>query len=119
MQKLSDLQFLPLDKEAQPLQGKTLEELVGRLSNWEIVNYGGSDALYKTYKVRNFLDAQKLACKLGELAEQYNHHPILSYTWGRLEVYWFTHSLKGVHTNDIVMAQETELLAHKSHLLLS
>lgn len=119
MQKISELQFSPIGANAQSLGGEQLKELVGQLAGWEITNYGGSDALYKTYRVKNFVDAQNLAGKLGEIAEQYNHHPILSYTWGQLEVYWYTHSLKGIHTNDIVLAQETETIANKSSLLSS
>lgn len=119
MEKISQLKFLAIEKNTQPVKGKALEAMVSQLENWEVVDYGGSDALYKTYKLKNFLDAQKLAAKLGLLAEKYSHHPILSYTWGKLEVYWFTHSLQGVHTNDIVLAQQTEALAQKSGLLIS
>ena len=117
MQNIFGLQFLPVDAKAQILTGERLEDLVQQLSGWEITDYGGRDALYKTYKVKNFLDAQNLACKLGNMAEQYNHHPLLSYTWGQLEVYWYTHSLGGIHTNDIFLAQETENIANKSSLL--
>ena len=116
MEKISQLKFLPIEKNTQPLKNKALTAMVSQLKNWEVVDYGGSEALYKAYELKSFLDAQKLAVKLGELAEKYNHHPILSYTWGKLEVYWFTHSLKGIHTNDIVLAQETEALAQESGL---
>ncbi len=63
------------------------------------------------------MDAQKLACVTGDLAEQFNHHPILSYTWGKLEVYWYTHSLKGVHWNDLLLASNTDKEASESNLL--
>ena len=66
----------------------------------------------------NFIDAQKLAKKFGALAESYNHHPIISYTWGKLEVYWFTHSLKGIHLNDVFLAAQTEKVARSSKLLV-
>ncbi len=118
MKKISDLSFQPVSQDDKILSGKELTSLVEQLDNWELADYGGSKALYKSFRVQNFIDAQNLACITGELAEKFNHHPILSYTWGKLEVYWFTHSLKGVHKNDIVLAAKTEQAAQDSKLLL-
>lgn len=117
MKKISDLEFKPVNQDDEPLEGEELEKMLGQLHDWELVDYGGSNALYKSFRVNNFIDAQKLACVTGDLAEKFNHHPILSYTWGKLEVYWYTHSLKGVHWNDIYMAKNTDSAAEESKLL--
>lgn len=118
MKKISDLSFRPVKQDDKLLAESDLTELVEQLENWEITHFGGSSSLYKLFRVQNFTDAQKLAIIIGEIADKFNHHPILSYTWGKLEVYWFTHSLKGVHSNDIVLAAETEKFSRDSKLLL-
>ena len=118
MKTISDLKFTAVAKGDKVLSGKKLEDLVSQLDNWEITDYGGSDALYKVYQLGNFIDAQRLAKKFGVLAESYDHHPIISYTWGKLEVYWFTHSLKGIHLNDVFLADQTEKIAQNSKLLV-
>ncbi len=117
MKKISDLEFKEVGKKDKILAGKQLESFVQQMEHWEVTGLGGSESLYKMYRVNNFVSAQKLAQMFGDLAEKYNHHPIISYTWGKLEVYWYTHSLKGIHQNDIFMAQKTEDIACSSKLL--
>ena len=117
MKKLSELEFKPVNQDDKVLNDEEIQGMLMQLDNWELVDYGGSHALYKSYRLNNFIDAQKIACITGELAEKFNHHPIISYTWGKCEIYWFTHSLKGVHWNDIFMAANTDTEAHKSKLI--
>ncbi len=117
MKKISELEFKPISQDDKVLSEEELEEFLQQLDNWELIDYGGSHALYKSFKVKNFINAQKLACLTGDLAEKFNHHPILSYTWGKLEVYWFTHSMKGVHWNDLLLALNTDKAATESKLL--
>ncbi|RYZ79057.1 MAG: 4a-hydroxytetrahydrobiopterin dehydratase, partial [Moraxellaceae bacterium] len=45
---------------------------------------------------------------IGELAENFNHHPALLTEWGKVTVTWWTHKIKGLHENDLIMAAKTE-----------
>ena len=117
MQKITELKFKSVGQDDKLLEGDDLNDCLRQLDSWEDADYGGSTSLYKAYKLKDFKTAQKLAVVVGNLAEKYKHHPILSYTWGKLEVYWFTHSIKGVHINDVFMASETDKEIKKSKLL--
>lgn len=117
MKQISELEFKPISPDDEVISEEDLNKLIQQLDQWELVDYGGSNALYKSFRVDNFIDAQNLACITGDLAEQFNHHPILSYTWGKLEVYWFTHSMKGVHWNDLLLASNTDKAALESNLM--
>ena len=54
MKKISDLKFMPVAKGDKVLSGKKLDDLVSQLDNWELTDYGGSDALYKVYQLGQF-----------------------------------------------------------------
>ena len=54
--------------------------------------------------------AQALAFtnKVGELAEAEDHHPAILTEWGLVTVTWWTHKVKGLHRNDLIMASKTD-----------
>lgn len=87
---LTEDQFAPLLAE---LEGWTVED--GR-------------HLRKTYRLRDFRQAQELAHRIGWIAEEENHHPDLSLGWGRLEVTIWTHAAGGLTENDFVLAAKCD-----------
>ncbi|KAJ1027000.1 hypothetical protein NDA18_003021 [Ustilago nuda] len=72
------------------------------------------DALHRTYKFKDFTSAQAFANNLGELAEAEGHHPAIMVEWGRVTVWWWSHTISGLHKNDFVMAAKTEELVHQA-----
>jgi 4a-hydroxytetrahydrobiopterin dehydratase len=51
-----------------------------------------------------------VANRVGELAEEENHHPLLTVEWGRVLVAWWTHKIRNIHHNDLLMAAKTDAL---------
>ena len=49
----------------------------------------GQKALKKDFKFKDFKSALDFVNKVGELAEEANHHPDINLTWG-LDVVWLT-----------------------------
>ncbi len=103
-----------LDSECEPCKGsdqKASEEdqqlWLKELDGWQIVDKKGVKQLLKVYKTNNFLSSLSLAQQIGELAEKVDHHPALLVEWGSLTVRWWTHSLRGLHKNDFIMAKKT------------
>ncbi|HEX6123240.1 MAG TPA: 4a-hydroxytetrahydrobiopterin dehydratase, partial [Ktedonobacterales bacterium] len=45
---------------------------------------------------------------VGALAEEQGHHPALLTEWGRVTVAWWTHTIRGLHRNDFIMAAKTD-----------
>ncbi|MFZ3143332.1 4a-hydroxytetrahydrobiopterin dehydratase, partial [Psychrobacter glacincola] len=41
------------------------------------------------------------------------HHPGILVEWGKVTVTWWSHSIKGLHRNDFVMAAKTDSLLTK------
>lgn len=91
----------------------TAEEIIAalvQLPEWELVQVDAVDQLKRVYKFKNFIDALKFTQSVGSLAEEFNHHPALLTEWGKVTVTWWTHKIKGLHENDLIMAAKTEQL---------
>lgn len=93
------------------LDEAALNSLAANLDDWTINRSTDVLRLEKTFRFSNFASALAFTDRVGELAEQENHHPALLTEWGKVTVSWWTHSLGGVHRNDVIMAARTERLA--------
>jgi 4a-hydroxytetrahydrobiopterin dehydratase len=87
-----------------------IEEMMAQVPDWELVDRGGVRRLERTFKFRDFLGALRFTNRVGEIAEQEGHHPIITLTWGRATVAWYTHKIGGLHDNDFIMAAKTDQL---------
>jgi len=48
--------------------------------------------------------------QVGDLAEAAGHHPAILTEWGKVTVTWWSHSIKGLHKNDLIMAARCDEL---------
>ena len=81
---------------------------MAQLPQWKLIQAEGMDRLTRTFTFKNFSEALVFTNRVGEIAEQENHHPALLTEWGRVTVTWWTHKIKGLHVNDFVMAAKTD-----------
>lgn len=86
------------------------QELRPQIPDWELVEEAGVEQLRRVYSFDNFVAALAFTNKVGELAEQQDHHPALLTEWGRTTVTWWTHKIKGLHINDFIMAAKSDEL---------
>ena len=77
------------------------------VAEWDLTSAGGINRLDRTFKVADFTQAMALAYKVGQEAETEGHHPRITVEWGRVNVAWWTHKIKGLHRNDFIMAAKT------------
>ena len=66
--------------------------------------------LDRTFKFLDFAQAMEFSHKVGEAAEDEGHNPRITTEWGRVNVAWWTHKIRGLHRNDFVMAAKTDVL---------
>ncbi len=86
-------------------------EFMPQLPGWDIIEIDGIKQLQAVFTFANFKQALAFTNKVGELAEQHNHHPAITTEWGKVTVRWWSHKIKGLHTNDFVMAAKTDFIA--------
>jgi 4a-hydroxytetrahydrobiopterin dehydratase len=87
-----------------PLDGERIErELAG--TAWQ----RDGDTIVREYKLDDFGAALAFVNRVGELAEQANHHPdILVHGWNRVRLVLWSHSEGGVTEADLAMAHRID-----------
>ena len=78
------------------------------MPEWQIVEQDGVKRLKRVFKFDDFAKALAFTNRVGEIAEEEDHHPVLVTEWGRVTVTWWTHKIGGLHRNDFVMAAKTD-----------
>ncbi|MDX1579269.1 MAG: 4a-hydroxytetrahydrobiopterin dehydratase [Gemmatimonadota bacterium] len=106
--KLEDMQCVPCRGGVPPLEGEDLERLAARLSaDWTVVD---EHHLEREYEFPDFVTALDFVNRVGELAEEQDHHPDIELSWGRVVVRIWTHKIDGLTESDFVFAAKTEAL---------
>jgi len=104
MALLADEEVIAGRKDLAAASKKEAETLLCALPDWTVVEEDGIQKLRREYRFNDYLTLLALGKKFGEMAEQVNHHPVIVIEWGKVTIYWWTHTLNGLHRNDFIMA---------------
>ena len=85
------------------------QRLMEQLSGWTVIRRP-TEQLQKVFLFEDFSSALDFTVAVGELAEGADHHPMIVLEWGKVVVHWWTHTIKGLHRNDFIMAAKTDYL---------
>ena len=70
-----------------------------------------SKMISRKWRLKNFVEAMEMAERVGQLAEQEQHHPDLHITGYRhLRVDLTTHAIDGLSENDFILAAKIDAL---------
>jgi 4a-hydroxytetrahydrobiopterin dehydratase len=106
MTDLAKKTCIPCRGGVPPLKGAQLEDLQDKLKNdWKVIN---EHHLEKEYSFKNFKEALDFTVKVGELAENQDHHPDIFLTWGKVKVTIWTHKIDGLTESDFIFAAKTD-----------
>lgn len=92
-----------------------INQLQPEIPEWNIKEEGGEKRLERVFKFPDFKSALDFTNKVGEEAENQEHHPALLTEYGKVTVTWWTHAVGGLHRNDFIMAAKTDEIAGKSN----
>jgi 4a-hydroxytetrahydrobiopterin dehydratase len=85
-----------------PLKGTALKQMQSQLGDgWRVLN---EQKLEKQFKFPDFRQALTFVDRVGEVAEQQNHHPDIFFTWGEARIQIWTHSIGGLSESDFILA---------------
>jgi 4a-hydroxytetrahydrobiopterin dehydratase len=109
MTDLAAKQCVPCKGGVPPLEGAELAELHEKLGNdWSVVE---AHHLEKTYRFADFREALGFTNRVGQLAEEQNHHPDIHLAWGRVRLTIWTHKIDGLTESDFVLAAKVDRIA--------
>lgn len=111
MPNLVNEQCVACRRDAPRVTESEIEELKPLIPEWELLERDGIPRLERTFKFPDFKSALEFTNRVGQLAEQQGHHPAILTEWGRVTVNWWTHKIRGLHRNDLIMAAKTDQLA--------
>lgn len=108
MTDLASRECVPCKGSIPPLQGAELVALHQELGNdWQLVDEHHLD---KEYKFSNFVEALAFANRVGDLAEEVDHHPEIRFSWGWVRLLIYTHKIDGLTESDFVWAAKADRL---------
>ena len=110
MSDFSELRCEACQAEAPPATADELGEFQRTHSKWERNNVDGIPRISRIYGFRSFIDALEFTNCVGQIAEEEGHHPALLTEWGRVTVSWWTHKIRNLHRNDLIMGAKTDNL---------
>ncbi len=109
MSELADKTCTPCRGGVPPLAGDELDRLTAELGGgWQVVD---GHHLEKEYLFPDFRQALEFTKRIGELAEEVNHHPDILLAWGKVRVELWTHKIDGLNEADFVWAAKADRLA--------
>jgi 4a-hydroxytetrahydrobiopterin dehydratase len=100
---------VPCRSDLPPLTREECEKKLLPLPQWKLDDEARS--ISRRIACKDFQAALDIACRIGNLAEEMGHHPVLTVGWGFCSVKFKTAKINGLHNNDFVMA------AHVDHLI--
>ncbi len=106
MSDLANKKCIPCRIGAPTLNEDEIKELIKELKEgWEVID---NKKLKKTYKFKDFKEALEFTNKVGKLAEEEGHHPVIHLSWGKVVLELWTHKIGGLHENDFILAAKID-----------
>jgi 4a-hydroxytetrahydrobiopterin dehydratase len=116
MGKLAERQCVPCRGDVPRLTREQLAPLVAEIDDaWDVRDVpdqrrGSVMVLKREYGFKNFKDAMAFAARVGDVAEDQQHHPDLHVAWGHVGVDIWTHKIGGLTESDVVFAAKCDAL---------
>lgn len=108
MTKLSQQTCEACRADAPRISDEDLALLMPSIPDWVPIVVDGIMQIQREYAFKNFAQAMAFSNRVGDIAEQAGHHPAILTEWGKVTVTWWSHSIRGLHKNDLVMAARTD-----------
>lgn len=96
--------------DAPRISDADLKTLMPKIPDWGVVVVDEIMRLNREFSFKNFEQAMAFSNRVGDIAEAAGHHPAILTEWGKVTVAWWTHKIKGLHKNDLIMAARTDSL---------
>lgn len=108
MTQLAQKQCTPCKGGVEPLKSEEILSHVEQLqAGWSVVD---GHHLEREFSFDNFRQGLEFVNKVGELAEQEQHHPNILLTYGKVVVHLWTHKIDGLHENDFILAAKIDAI---------
>ena len=103
MENLAQKKCVACEGGIPPLPRSVIESrYLPQTKGWKVSVDGKK--ISKEYTFKNFMEAMRFVTMVGEVAEEENHHPDITFGWGYCKITLHTHAVKGLTENDFILA---------------
>ena len=107
MSELASKTCVPCKGGVPPLKGEALQTLQRQVEGWNVVE---EHHLFKNFKFPDFSKALDFVNKVGAIAEEQGHHPVITLAWGKAEITIYTHKINGLTESDFILAAKIDTI---------
>ena len=109
MSDLSKKKCVACDGNTLPFDTSEIHKYLKKVDGWDVKSDDDkSFYLLKDFKFKNFKESQNFVSKIGDIAEDENHHPDITFGWGYCKIKIFTHAIEGLAENDFILAAKID-----------
>lgn len=92
----------------EPLKEPEIKERLSSLKGWQ----RSGDAIEKSFEFRDFKEAMGFVNRVGDAAEEMDHHPSIEVNYNKVRLMLSTHSAGGITYKDFSLAKKVDGLVH-------
>ena len=94
---------------AIPFDISEIHKYQKKVDGWDIIK-DKNDIFFleKTFNFKNFLESQNFINRVGNISEEENHHPDITFGWGYAKIRITTHAIAGLSENDFILAAKID-----------
>lgn len=101
LETLRQKECVPCEDHKEALTDSEIQEYLAVLDGW-VLEEG---KLVRNFTFTDFPEALAFVNRVGEIAEVISHHPDINlYSWNKVKLTLYTHSISGLHMNDFILA---------------
>lgn len=108
MSELAAMSCEPCRGGVPPLTPQEAERRLPELDGWSLTD--GARRIERRFAFKDFRAALRFVDAAGEIAEAEGHHPDITFGWGYARMSLQTHTIKGLHQNDFILAAKYDRL---------
>ena len=109
MTNLYNKKCVPCDGGILPFDISEIHKYQKKVDGWNLsINEKKIYFLEKKFTFKNFINSQNFINKVGEISEEENHHPDITFGWGYAKIVITTHAIEGLSVNDFILAAKID-----------
>ena len=109
MSDLLNKKCVPCEGGILPFNISEIHKYQKKVDGWNIKkNTKEIYFLEKNFIFKNFINSQNFINKVGEISENENHHPDISFGRGYAKIVITTHAIEGLSENDFILAAKID-----------
>lgn len=98
---------VPCEGGTPPFSNSEENENLAKINGWSLIR-DTEHKLRKQFTFEDFKEALAFVNKVGEIAEEEQHHPDIKIVYNKVQIELFTHAVGGLSENDFILAAKID-----------